>query len=102
MVEIAATITRWATSARPATSSSDWLAVRSWLRALGCVGMLLTNRSSADGRWPARHSASARRVKWTVKRCKQCGGYFVDRALKKRNSNGNLIRPPSDVSAGLG
>jgi len=43
-----------------------------------------------------------KRVKWAVKRCKRCGGYVVDRVLKKRNSNGNLIRPPSEVPAGPG
>ncbi len=43
-----------------------------------------------------------KRVKWAVKRCKRCGGYVVDRVLKKRNSNGNLMRPPSEVLAGPG
>jgi len=43
-----------------------------------------------------------KRVKWAVKRCKWCGGYVVDRMLKKRNSNGNLIRPPSEIPAGPG
>ncbi len=43
-----------------------------------------------------------KRVKWAVKRCKQCGGYVVDRVLKKHNSNGNLIRPLSEVPAGPG
>ena len=43
-----------------------------------------------------------KRVKWAVKRCKRCGGYVVDRVLKKRNSNGNLIRPPSEGPTGPG
>jgi len=39
-----------------------------------------------------------KRVKWAVKRCKWCGGYVVDRVLKKRNSNGE---PHSDTERGF-